>query len=96
MASPQEVVVRSVDSLLHELGIDRVDLLKIDVEGAEDEVLRSFEGLAHVSAVVGEIHPNLVDDASALVRLLEESFELSVERSLPERWRFRRVRAAAG
>lgn len=35
--------VRPLSSVLDELGIDRVDLLKVDVEGAELEVLRGIE-----------------------------------------------------
>ncbi|MCX4816370.1 FkbM family methyltransferase [Streptomyces sp. NBC_01239] len=37
------VKVRPLSSVLDELGIDRVDLLKVDVEGAELEVLRGIE-----------------------------------------------------
>jgi len=37
-----EVPVRRLDHLLAELGIERVDVLKIDVEGAEPAVVRGF------------------------------------------------------
>lgn len=37
------VKVRPLSSVLDELGIDHVDLLKVDVEGAELEVLRGIE-----------------------------------------------------
>jgi FkbM family methyltransferase len=87
-----EVEARALDSLLAELGIEHVDLLKIDVEGAEEEVLPGFAGLASVGGVVGEIHADVVGDPEALVQLLEEHFELEVERALPDRWRFRGVR----
>jgi FkbM family methyltransferase len=84
-----EVETRTLESLLAELGIDHVDLLKIDVEGAEEEILPGFAGLAGVGAVVGEIHPDVVGDPEGLVRLLEEHFELEVRRALPDRWRIR-------
>jgi FkbM family methyltransferase len=84
-----EVDTRSLDSLLAELDIDKVGLLKVDVEGAEEEILPAFSGLASVEAVVGEIHPDVVGDPEALVRLLERHFDLEVERAWPDRWRFR-------
>lgn len=88
---PVEVEARTLDSLLDELGIEDVDLLKIDVEGSEAEILPGFSGLAKVGAVVGEIHPDVVADPDALIRLLAEHFELEVERPQPCRWRFRGV-----
>jgi FkbM family methyltransferase len=88
---PIEVETRTIDSLLGELGVDDVDLLKIDVEGAEAEILPGFAGLANVRAVVGEIHPDVVRDPAALVRLLEERFDLQVLRPQPDRWRFKGV-----
>jgi len=88
---PIEVETRTLDSLLGELGLEHVDLLKIDVEGAEAEILPGFAGLAKVRAVVGEIHPDIVRDPSVLVRLLEERFELEVQRPQPDRWRFKGV-----
>lgn len=53
------VEARTLETLLDELGWDRVDLLKIDIEGAELDVLRS-PALARVRTIVGEIH----DDAA--------------------------------
>ncbi len=41
-AEELEVPVRTGDEYLAEHGIDRVDFLKLDVEGAEDAVLRGF------------------------------------------------------
>ena len=41
--TPVDVEVRSIDSLVDELGIERLDVLKIDVEGLEDAVLAGAE-----------------------------------------------------
>lgn len=49
------VQARTLETLLDELGWDRVDLLKIDIEGAELDVLRS-PALDRVGMIVGEIH----------------------------------------
>jgi FkbM family methyltransferase len=51
-----EVAVRSLDSILAELSLTRVDLLKIDIEGSEFDVFDSFRGLPRIQAVVGEVH----------------------------------------
>lgn len=46
----QKVRVRAGDSLLRELAIDRVDLIKIDTESTEPDVLRGFrEQLRHAA-----------------------------------------------
>jgi FkbM family methyltransferase len=39
-----EAPCRSLDSLMRELGHDRIDLLKVDIEGAEHRVIRSMLG----------------------------------------------------
>ncbi len=58
----QPIDVRSMklDNVLAEAGIKEVDLLKIDIEGAEYDVLKSFRGLASVGTIVGEAHPRLM------------------------------------
>ena len=59
-----------LDRLCEELGVSHIDLLKLDVEGAELEVLRGFSRLAEVPVVIGEAHPLLLGDRT------EELFEL--------------------
>jgi FkbM family methyltransferase len=51
----------TLDGLLGSLGIDEVDLLKVDIEGAEHGVLSSFAGLRSVRTVIGEFHPQYND-----------------------------------
>jgi FkbM family methyltransferase len=57
-----ELEVRSVrlGTLLDEQGIERVDLLKVDVEGAELIALTSDNGLDRVQWVIGELHPSVL------------------------------------
>jgi FkbM family methyltransferase len=53
---PIPVFTRSLDSLIDDLGLERIDLLKIDVEGAEEEVLGACTRLSDVRTVIGELH----------------------------------------
>jgi FkbM family methyltransferase len=57
------IEVRSVmlASLMREHSLDSVDLLKIDVEGAEMMALASDDALTRVGYVIGEFHPTLLD-----------------------------------
>nr|WP_329608409.1 FkbM family methyltransferase [Nostoc sp. CMAA1605] len=50
--------VRTLSSLIDELGIDTIDLLKIDVEGEEYEVLQGIEDKdwPKIKQIVGEFH----------------------------------------
>ncbi|HUA95498.1 MAG TPA: FkbM family methyltransferase [Acidimicrobiales bacterium] len=49
-----EVRATSLDDLVSELG--KIDLLKIDIEGAEYDVLRAATALDTIGAIVGEMH----------------------------------------
>ena len=48
----------SIPTMLHEFKIDRIDFLKIDIEGAEAEVLGSAakDWLTQVGEIIVEIH----------------------------------------
>jgi FkbM family methyltransferase len=50
----QRVTVRSGDALLRELGIERVDLIKIDTESTEPDVLRGLR------ATIERSHPDII------------------------------------
>jgi len=57
-AAPIECEVRRLDDVLREIGIDRVDLIKIDCEGAEADVFSTLpdEILNECQWIVGEFH----------------------------------------
>lgn len=57
---PVIVPTKTLASFLAEVGVEQVDLLKLDVEGAETLVLADPAPLERVNAVVGEIHPSLI------------------------------------
>lgn len=65
----------SLEDLLDSHGIDRVDLLKLDVEGAEWEML---EGQIdpRVAAIVGEVHARDGKTPEAFVEQLRETMEV--------------------
>ena len=50
------VYAKSLDSLMGDMNLTKIDLLKIDVEGAEEEILGSCTRLSDVRVVVGELH----------------------------------------
>lgn len=62
----------SLDTLLAERGVDRVDYVKMDIEGAEREVLRKNTGwAAAVRTLKVEVHePYTVDECLADLRAL--------------------------
>jgi FkbM family methyltransferase len=61
---------RSIESLMAELGHERLNLLKLDIEGAEYEVLEPvLEGRRRVDVLCVELHP--VPSFDAMHRCLE-------------------------
>ena len=69
--------VRNVGTVLAELGIEKVDLIKIDCEGAELDVLTAIPRsvLADCKWIVGEIHDS---SGFELLAFLANEFELDL------------------
>lgn len=87
----EETTVRDLNALLEELGITRIDLIKIDVEGAEYDVLTSLHPdlLRRVQWIVGELHS--VRDF-ALLDYLSTWFEIDGRKTITkECWKFHAV-----
>jgi FkbM family methyltransferase len=64
------VATCTVDALLDEMGIDAVDLLKMDIEGAEDLALRGMDaGLAQhrYQRILLELHPGILRERGRTV-----------------------------
>lgn len=90
----EDVQTRSLPSLMAEFGVNYVDLLKLDVEGAEWEVLPQIAGTDSIGALLGELHWD-VGNAPAS-RQLEDvlpGFEVSIGNSSPHRCEFFALRA---
>jgi len=91
--SPVTVATVSLDELMGELGLERIDLLKLDVEGAEYDVLASCTRLEDVRAIAGELHPGLVSRTPEEFFALLDGFEISVDRFSDASWQFQARRA---
>jgi hypothetical protein len=69
----EEVYITTLDHLLKELGVDHVDVLKINVEGAELEVLKGAKEVLtskRVFKIVITTHPPHDESSRAIVRYL--------------------------
>lgn len=68
--------VLSMPALLKRHGIDRVDLLKVDIEGSETAVFARVEPwMARVDRIVLEIHDKYVDGDAVRATLRDAGFE---------------------
>ncbi|MFY9265800.1 MAG: FkbM family methyltransferase [Solirubrobacterales bacterium] len=88
-----EVPAITVDQILDRCGVDRVDLMKIDVEGAEWEV---FAGgvPSRVDAVIGEVHRNGGRAPGELLDQLAPAMRVSTRRTGANRVTFVAQRCA--
>lgn len=76
-----EVPALTLDSLLDRVEADRVGLLKLNIEGAEYDVLSGFQGWERIDAIVVEWHGEYLS-AEALQEVsatLRRYFEIDVE-----------------
>jgi len=73
----EEVETTTLDEFAREHGIDHVDILKIDVEGAEAEILRGCRLAERVDHAVGELHLDRVDRGE-MASILERNFVVTL------------------
>jgi len=72
-----QVRAMTVDTLMREQGLDHIDLLKIDIEGAEQEVFADPSAwIDDVDIVVVELHERLRPGSSRNVLAATSGFEL--------------------
>lgn len=66
VAAETTISALSIDNIIDKYGIEKIDLLKIDIEGAEREVFeKNFESwLPKVKMIVIELHDNIKEDCS--------------------------------
>jgi FkbM family methyltransferase len=76
------VVGVTLDKLMMDYGIDRIDLLKMDIEGAESDVFEHpSQWIDRVGAIAVEVHDWIHSGSSAIVR--------SATRDFPFQWQDR-------
>lgn len=54
------VLQKTLRTVMREANVQTVDLLKFDIEGAEDELFLELDVLGAIRAFVGEVHPHLM------------------------------------
>lgn len=75
-----EIEALSLADVLDRAGLERVDLMKIDVEGAEWGLLTDPAFTARADAIVGELHGVDGHHPHELVEALERDFDVTVLR----------------
>jgi len=77
-----EVSVIPLDEAFRIAGIQKVDLLKFDVEGAEAEIVSSFARWEIIRALVGELHPYLWkgDEQQQLIDTLQKHYTITIRK----------------
>jgi FkbM family methyltransferase len=69
-ARTERVRCRTLAGFMAEHAIEKIDFLKLDVEGAELEVVEGLgDRIADVRAIVGEVHERMVDPDAFYARL---------------------------
>jgi FkbM family methyltransferase len=81
----------TLDRLIAELALDRIDLLKVDVEGSEYDALAGSVALERARTIAGELHPRLTDPDAFLALL--DGFEVRLTKASEYSWRFQARRA---
>ena len=87
-ATPVECEIRRLDDALREIGIARVDLIKIDCEGAEADVFSALPDaiLDHCQWIVGEFHDH---SGFEVLARLAPNFHLDLKKKMfRSRFRF--------
>lgn len=57
-----DVVCKTLDSIMDDLNIDKIDLLKFDIEGGEFVTFKNFKSIDNVSNFIGELHLDLIGE----------------------------------
>ncbi len=55
-AKSEVVTIKNINEVIEDLGIEFIDLVKIDCEGAETEILKSLNIINKVGFILGELH----------------------------------------
>lgn len=80
----RKVEIRNTNECLRELGVEKIDIIKLDAEGAELEIICSLdpELLGGAQWITGELHG---DDAFEVLHYLSQWYELGAEKKYSQR-----------
>lgn len=81
LSRPTRVEIRRTADVLREQGVDRIDVIKVDTEGAEYDALTSIEEsmLSRVQWIMGELHGRRDFE---LLAYLSQWFDVQVDKRL--------------
>lgn len=75
--TPVKVKIVSLEKVLSDFGQARVDLLKMDIEGAEYDMLKYHNQKLQAGYLLGELHPTIAkDDADGFYQHLRGGYEI--------------------
>jgi FkbM family methyltransferase len=87
-----EVECRTLGRLMRDLGISKIDLLKMDIEGGEYNALRDFDGIVNVKHIICELHLDLIEHNLEEFLRLFNGFKVSKEKVKQDRYIIRASR----
>jgi FkbM family methyltransferase len=81
-SKPGDVRAITVSSLIRDFGIDHIDLLKVDIEGAEKEVFEACDWQDRLDSIVIELHDRYMPGCSEAVTGALQGFSRSTSGDL--------------
>ena len=70
-----EVETLSMEDVLKNCNVDSIDLLKVDIEGGEQELFEASSSWLHrVRFIIAEFHPDLVDYKGTVESIISQGF----------------------
>ena len=76
------VHVKALDDVIRALSVPYIDILKVDVEGAEEAIFEATTSLDRIGIVIGELHLDVINKDRVLDRLTPY-FEVSIKPLYP-------------
>lgn len=84
---PVMVATRTISSMASELGIDSIDLVKFDIEGAEKAIFSHADDRNLVVHAIGEMHLDLIDMDKESARAFFVGFDVAyTKQTAPNRY----------